>query len=66
MEDLDIIKIYNSMKNLNEICKKIEYDRANIVSGRAPDEKIKQVANICKTEIIKAYNEVFLGVKDVD
>lgn len=66
IKDLEIIQKYSKLKSINEICRKIEYDRANIVSGRAPEDKISQVANICKVELIKVYNDVFLGVQDVD
>lgn len=64
MEDLEIIKKYGEIKSLNEVCKRANYNRSNIVTGRAPDKKIRQVALMCKVEILKAYNSIILGVNE--
>lgn len=52
MEDLKIIKIYNDMKTLTDFCKEINYDRSNVITGRAPNDKISEVAKKCKIELL--------------
>lgn len=60
MDDLEFVNEYRKMKNLSEICRKFNCDRANLTNGK--DKKnIKSVANVCRCEIIRMYNLMILG-----
>lgn len=64
MNNQDIIKTYAAMRKLNDICKKLGYNRSNILYGSCTSDKEQIVADIIKCEVAKAYNAIFLGVVD--
>lgn len=61
MTDKELINEYRKIKTLSHFCRELGLDRANLVSGRYNAEKEKEVARLCKNELIRMYNILILG-----
>ena len=54
MNDLDYIKKFNSVQ-ITKICKKLNIDYANLISGRSKKDNVKKVKKEIESEIAKLY-----------
>lgn len=61
MTNKEIIQIYKNMRKLNDICREVGVGRSNVLQNSCTKEKEQKVAEICLTEIIKAYVTVTRG-----
>lgn len=56
MTDLELIKTYQKMKSVKEICTRLGLDSSNLCRGKSTKINEKKVAKIVKCEIIRMYN----------
>ncbi len=54
MSDLEYIKKFNSIQ-ITKICKKLNIDYANLISGRSKKENVKRVRKELESEFAKLY-----------
>lgn len=54
MNDLEYIKKFNSVQ-ITKICKKLNIDYANLISGRSKKDNVKKVKKEIESEIAKLY-----------
>lgn len=54
MSDLEYIKGFNKVQ-ITKICKKLNIDYANLISGRSKKENVKKVKKEIESEIAKLY-----------
>lgn len=56
MNDIDLIKAYQEMKALSNICKENNVNYSNLINGKTTDDNVKKIANVVKIEILKIYS----------
>lgn len=55
MNDFEYIKSVSANINIAKICRKLNIDRANLVSGRTSEENAKKVRKEIESELAKLY-----------
>lgn len=54
MEDLEYIKKFNNIQ-ITKVCKKLNIDYANLISGRSSKANVKKVRQELESEFAKLY-----------
>ena len=55
MDYIDLIKAYQDMKALSNICEENKVNYSNLINGKTTDDNVKKIANSVKMEILKIY-----------
>lgn len=61
MNNLDFINLYRKQKTVYDLCKENNILYSNLVYGKSTKEKERIIANLCKQEIMKMFNDLILS-----